>query len=160
MRRLNIVKKVLCTYLFMLRRNFQKMASESSLLTAVNLAQMNKHQDLAVKVRSGTISHSSANNTLNNESTSNLHINQSINMCNVSAIENQLDALSIASSTHFTMINGFGAASKKAGDGRGCCCCKPIAAVIITMTGLLFLIIFGAIFFTECKSIYFNIVYD
>lgn len=127
------------------------MASGSNLLTAVNLAHLNRHQDLAVKAKRGTsISHSSANNTLNNESFSSLHVNPSINMCNVSAIENQLDALSMASSTHFTMINGFGAASKKTGDGRGCCCCKPIAAVIITMTGFLFLIIFGAIFFTEC----------
>lgn len=135
------------------------MASGSNLLTAGNLAQMNKQQDLALKAKNGAISHSSANNTLNNESDSNLHISQSINLCNVSVIENQLDALSVASSTHFTMINGFGVANNKADDGRGCCCCKPIAAVIITMTGLLFLIIFGAICFAECKSLLYNILY-
>lgn len=130
------------------------MASGSNILTAANLTQMNKHHDLAINAKKGAIRHSSANNTLNNESSSSLPVIQSINLCNVSAIENQLDAMSIASSTHFTMINGFETANKKASDGRGCCCCKPIAAVVITMTGLLFLIIFGAIFFTECKIVY------
>lgn len=67
----------------------------------------------------------------------------------VNDLTQQLDALSIASSTHFTMINGFGAAGKKI--GRGCCCCKPIAAVIITMTGLFLLIICAVVLMAECK---------
>lgn len=64
-----------------------------------------------------------------------------------------VDEHSIASSTHFTMVNGFGNHRKLVTNARGCCCCKPIAAVIITMTGLLFIIVFAAIFFAECKCI-------
>lgn len=67
-----------------------------------------------------------------------------------------IDTNSVASSTHFTLVNGFGVMKhqKPIGDGRNsyCCCCKPIAAVIITMTGLLALIVFLMIFIIECKS--------
>lgn len=63
-----------------------------------------------------------------------------------------IDTNSVASSTHFTLVNGFGAMKnqKPLGNGRGYCCCKPIAAVIVTMTILLTLIVFLMIFSIEC----------
>lgn len=62
----------------------------------------------------------------------------------------EYDTMSIASSTHFTMVNGIGGPQKVKSGGicrRG----QQITVLIVTMS-LIFLIgILGAVYFLECK---------
>lgn len=58
------------------------------------------------------------------------------------------DAASNASSTHFTVVNGFGG-SRHRQPKKSACCCNLITAVIVSMTILFMIIIFGVIIFAE-----------
>lgn len=60
------------------------------------------------------------------------------------------DSASNASSTHFTMVNGFGGSRIKQ-PTKPVCCCNHITAVIVSMTILFMFIIFGVIIFAECE---------
>lgn len=61
---------------------------------------------------------------------------------------------SVASSAHFTLVNGFGKVKQYgAAKEPGCCSCKPIAALVITMTMLLALIVLLLVFYTECEYV-------
>lgn len=65
------------------------------------------------------------------------------------------DSASNASSTHFTMVNGFGGSRIKQ-PTKPVCCCNHITAVIVSMTILFMFIIFGVIIFAECEDFSIN----
>lgn len=126
-------------------------------MTAANLAAMQKTQMKAMQstLRRDGQHRNDVKLTLDSTTTLDVSGPGRIDAAeNIHDLTQQLDALSIASSTHFTMINGFGRTASKT-SGRGCCCCKPIAAVIITMTGLFLLIIGGVVLMAECKCEFF-----
>ncbi|XP_037045256.1 uncharacterized protein LOC119080791 isoform X2 [Bradysia coprophila] len=58
------------------------------------------------------------------------------------------DVESNASSTHFTVVNGFGGTRLRQ-PTKPACCCNLITAVIVSMTILFMIIIFGVIIFAE-----------
>lgn len=59
---------------------------------------------------------------------------------------------SLASSAHFTLVNGFGKLRRPASPTkRGCCCeCSPLTGLVLAMTLLLALIVSSLVLFTEC----------
>lgn len=59
------------------------------------------------------------------------------------------DVSSLASSTHFTLVNGFGKMRQPEPAKRRRC--APLTALVLTMTLLLALIVSSLVIFTECK---------
>jgi len=60
------------------------------------------------------------------------------------------DALSVASSTHFTVVNGVTRQAKSG--GRGCCQSHQLTALVLTMSCLIFFGILAAVLYMESKS--------
>jgi len=63
----------------------------------------------------------------------------------------ELDQLSTASSTHFTMINGFGPSSMKRKSSYICKRSRQISVLIITMSFLFIIGLSVAVVLIECK---------
>lgn len=117
-------------------------SSDEYRLTMESIIHLSSSPISAMQAHSAPMRHHNHNNNHNNNN--NRHC--------------AIDTNSVASSTHFTLVNGFGAMKqpKPIGNGRGYCCCKPIAAVIITMTILLAFIVFLMIFVIECELVVFH----
>lgn len=109
-------------------------------MTAANLARLNKlHKNTATKK-------TNPSTMVNREITITVD-----SMTTASNKPKENDSASNASSTHFTMINGFGGSRVKQ-HTKPVCCCNDITAVIVSMTILFMFIIFGVIIFAECKN--------
>lgn len=63
----------------------------------------------------------------------------------------ELDQLSMASSTHFTMINGFGRSSMKRKQSYICKRSRQVTVLIITMSFLFIIGISTAVILIECE---------
>lgn len=61
-----------------------------------------------------------------------------------------LDTISIASSTHFTVVNGMGGPQRKIKNGL-CSRGHQITVLILSMSFVFLVGIVGAVFFLECK---------
>lgn len=66
-----------------------------------------------------------------------------------------VDAMSLASSTHFTMVNGVGGPQRITKDGL-CSRGHQITVLILTMSMVFLIGICGAVFMLECKSYQIN----
>lgn len=62
------------------------------------------------------------------------------------------DQLSVASSTHFTMVNGFGHANSKNNSSFFCKRSKQVSVLIVTMSILFFIGISSAVLLIECNK--------
>ncbi|KAG4079637.1 hypothetical protein HA402_010417 [Bradysia odoriphaga] len=106
-------------------------------LTAANLARLNKLHRKAPTAPTEAV-------PVNREFT--ITVDSMTTTQNHKPKENDVE--SNASSTHFTVVNGFGG-SRLRQPTKPACCCNLITSVIVSMTILFMIIIFGVIIFAE-----------
>lgn len=136
--------KIFFSSLIDVRRYSEQSTFSSKNLTAANLARLNELHTNTPPTKTDI-----PTTVANREIT--ITVDSMVTTTNVKPKEN--DSESNASSTHFTMVNGFGG-SRIRPPTKPVCCCNDITSVIVSMTILFVIIIFGVIIFAECKHFY------
>lgn len=135
----------------------QSASSGSLLLTAANLehfARINKNLPQSQLSEIIQIDPSSPNQYNTNITLSTIKQIEGTNIPidpNLMHVKTKdLDTISIASSTHFTVVNGMGAPQRKIKNGL-CSRGHQITVLILSMSFVFLVGIVGAVFFLECK---------
>lgn len=126
------------------------------LLSVANLENFTKMQQ---EISSRTLKHGhewtidipETNATNAKQSPSHLALNISNSANNNKADSKDIDQVSIASSTHFTVVNGFGRSNVKPKSNSICRQGRQITILIVTMSVLFMIGIIGAIYLMERK---------
>lgn len=141
---------------------FQSASSGSLLLTAANLehfARINKNLPQSQLSEIIQIDPSSPNQYNTNITLSTIKqiegTNIPIDPNLMHAKTKDLDTISIASSTHFTVVNGMGGPQRKIKNGL-CSRGHQITVLILSMSFVFLIGIVGAVFFLECKYLAFQ----
>lgn len=165
---------MICFSFFVLRMAKQSASSGSMLLTAANLEQLAQiHRKTATQHQQHPIIEQMTTYNANITSAVTASVGSDASAAPTSTIipidqlmiqqhhrlhggkTKDMDTVSMASSTHFTMVNGVGGPQRKTKSGicdRG----HQITVLILTMSMIFFIGICGAVFLLECKCFFLN----
>lgn len=150
---------------------FQSAKSGSLLLTVANLAKIDQEQLKIAKTHANKINHHDQH-AINlqyyleqqNQKIHNIPVNDSnvitssttINPLNTTTINNNkstkdIDTLSIASSTHFTVVNGLDRYRNKISQNNSCCRKHKLTVLTLTMSSIFMFGIIVAVYLFESK---------
>lgn len=143
--------------------SFQSISSGSLLLTAANLerfAEIHKKQNNTNNPNQGYLNSHYNTNLMLASSMPSSHLTTetkdaviSIDQQNFDLVKTKdVDTISMASSTHFTMVNGEGGPSRKTQSSGICSRGKQVTVLITTMSLLFLLVIIGMVYALELRA--------